>query len=48
MAYKCKNCGKFVAKDAAVCKHCGQENPAELTENDLLKRAGRLSSVRTS
>ena len=35
MAYKCKNCGKFVAKDAAVCKHCGQENPAELTENCL-------------
>lgn len=33
MAYKCKNCGKFVAKDAAVCKHCGQENPAELVEN---------------
>ena len=30
MAYKCKNCGKFVAKDAAVCKHCGQENPAIL------------------
>ena len=35
MVYKCKNCGKFVAKDAAVCKHCGQENPAELTENNL-------------
>lgn len=32
MAYKCKNCGKFVAKDAAVCKHCGQENPAEYVE----------------
>ena len=30
MAYKCKNCGKFVAKNAAVCKHCGQDNPAEL------------------
>lgn len=30
MAYKCKNCGKFVAKDAAVCKHCGQKNPAIL------------------
>ena len=34
MAYKCKNCGKFVAKDAAVCKHCGQENPAELVESN--------------
>lgn len=21
MAYKCKNCGKFVAKDAAVCNY---------------------------
>lgn len=30
MAYKCKNCGKFVAKGAVICKHCGQENPAEL------------------
>lgn len=29
MAYKCKRCGKFVAKDATVCKHCGLENPAE-------------------
>ena len=36
MAYKCKNCGKFVAKDAVICKHCGQENPAELTGNNLL------------
>lgn len=35
MAYKCKNCGKFVAKDAVVCEHCGQENPVELTENNL-------------
>ena len=33
MAYKCKNCGKFVAKDAAVCKHCGQENPAVLANS---------------
>ncbi len=29
MAYRCKNCGKFVTKDAKVCKFCGQENPAE-------------------
>ena len=29
MVYKCKRCGKFVAKDATVCKHCGLENPAE-------------------
>lgn len=35
MTYKCKNCGKFVAKDAAICKHCGQENPAELIDCDL-------------
>ena len=33
MAYKCKNCGKFVAKDAAICNHCGQENPVELVQN---------------
>ena len=35
MAYKCKHCGKFVAKDAAICNHCGQENPAELIDGDL-------------
>lgn len=29
MVYKCKRCGKFVAKDAKICKHCGLENPAE-------------------
>lgn len=28
MAYKCKNCGRFVAKNAIVCKYCGQSNPA--------------------
>lgn len=33
MAYKCKNCGKFIARDAAICKHCGQENPVELVQN---------------
>ena len=35
MAYKCKNCGKFVAKDATTCKHCGQENPAVLEDKNL-------------
>ena len=35
MAYKCKNCGKFVAKNATICKHCGQENPAALEDNNL-------------
>jgi len=35
MAYRCKNCGKFVAKDASICKHCGQENPADLTDVNL-------------
>jgi len=35
MAYKCKNCGKFVAKDAAICNHCGQENPAELVQDSM-------------
>ena len=35
MAYKCKNCGKFVAKDATTCKHCGQENPAILEDKNL-------------
>ncbi len=33
MAYRCRNCGKFVAKDATSCKNCGQENPAEWVEN---------------
>lgn len=37
MAYKCKNCGKFVAKDATICNHCGTENPAELILNSLDK-----------
>lgn len=37
MAYKCKNCGKFVAKDAAICKHCGQENPAELVNDSKVR-----------
>lgn len=48
MAYKCKNCGKFVAKDAAVCKHCGQENPAELIENGntVSSSSNKKSSVR--
>lgn len=27
MAYRCRNCGKFVAKNATTCKHCGLENP---------------------
>ncbi len=40
MAYKCKNCGKFVAKDAAVCKHCGEENPAVLA-NSTNSESGR-------
>ena len=35
MAYKCKNCGKFVAKNTTTCKHCGQENPAVLEDNNL-------------
>ena len=35
MAYKCKNCGKFVAKDATTCKHCGQEIPAVLENKNL-------------
>jgi DNA-directed RNA polymerase subunit RPC12/RpoP len=35
MAYKCKKCGKFVAKNATVCKHCGQKNPAELVEHQV-------------
>ncbi len=35
MAYKCKNCGKFVAKDAAICNHCGQENPTVLEDKNL-------------
>lgn len=25
--YRCKKCGKFVAKDAIICKYCGAENP---------------------
>lgn len=45
MAYKCKNCGKFVAKDAAICKHCGQEHPAELV-NSSTERNPELSMVR--
>lgn len=35
MAYKCKNCGKFVAKDAMVCKYCGQENPTMLVDGEV-------------
>lgn len=35
MVYKCKNCGKFVAKDATTCKHCGQEVPAVLENKNL-------------
>lgn len=27
MAYKCRNCGKFVAKNATVCKYCGLKSP---------------------
>ena len=42
MAYKCKNCGKFVAKDAAICNHCGQENPAELVQNSMERNTERL------
>ena len=26
--YICKNCRKFTSKDAVVCKHCGEPNPA--------------------
>lgn len=49
MAYKCKNCGKFVAKDATVCKHCGQENPAELMENgnSVRNSSNKKSTVRS-
>lgn len=52
MAYKCKNCGKFVAKDTAVCKHCGQENPAELVENgnnvrNISKKNSSVREVKT-
>ena len=42
MAYKCKNCGKFVAKDAAICNHCGQENPAESVQNSMERNTERL------
>jgi RNA polymerase subunit RPABC4/transcription elongation factor Spt4 len=42
MAYKCKNCGKFVAKDAAICNHCGQENPAESVQNSIERNTERL------
>jgi len=28
MAYKCKSCGRYVKRDATVCKHCGEVNPA--------------------
>lgn len=31
MNLRCKKCGKFVAKDATVCKYCGIENPIERT-----------------
>ena len=44
MAYKCKNCGKFVAKSATICKHCGQENPAALEDNNL--PAGQIAQAR--
>ena len=44
MAYKCKNCGKFVAKNATICKHCGQENPAALEDNNL--PAGQIAQAR--
>ena len=46
MVYKCKNCGKFVAKDAAICNHCGQENPAELV-NDSTRRDPDCSMARS-
>ena len=45
MAYKCKNCGKFVAKDAAVCKHCGQENPAILANGTSGVNNRKVSKV---
>lgn len=35
MAYKCRNCGKFVAKDATVCKYCGQENPTMFVDGEF-------------
>ena len=44
MAYKCKNCGKFVAKDAIVCKHCGQKNPAELVNNNTIRNSYNMNS----
>ena len=48
MAYKCKNCGKFVAKDAAVCKHCGQENPAILANGTSGVNDRKVSKVAES
>jgi len=40
MVYKCKNCGKFVAKEASICKHCGQENPVESVQSNIVRRTG--------
>lgn len=48
MAYKCKNCGKFVAKDAAVCKHCGQEKPAILANGTSRVIDRKVSKVAES
>ena len=38
MAYKCVKCGKYVSKDALLCKHCGQKNPAIPIEQATTKR----------
>ncbi len=47
MAYRCKNCGKFVARDATFCKHCGQENPAEMADSSTSNSTpeGRSTNV---
>lgn len=48
MAYKCKNCGKFVSKDAAVCKHCGLEKPAILANGTSGEFDRKVSKVAES
>lgn len=48
MTYKCKNCGKYVAKDAAVCKHCGQEDPAVFANSTNSVSGEQVNKVRGS